>query len=46
LDFSATEYGRKAKVVASEETKAQIQRIGINNVLVKANLIEKTSSGN
>ncbi len=30
LDFSATEYGRRGKVVASEEVKAAIQRIGIN----------------
>lgn len=30
LDFSATEYGRKGKVIASEEVKGAIQRIGIN----------------
>ena len=30
LEFSATEYGRKGKVVASEEVKAVIQKIGIN----------------
>jgi hypothetical protein len=30
LDFSATEYGRKGKVVATEGTQAAIQRIGIN----------------
>ena len=30
LEFAATEYGRKGKVVASEEVKAQISRIGIN----------------
>jgi hypothetical protein len=30
LDFSTTEYGRKGKVVASEEVKAAIQKIGIN----------------
>jgi hypothetical protein len=30
LDFSATEYGRKGKVVASEEVKSAIQKIGIN----------------
>lgn len=30
LEFSATEYGRKGKVVASEEVKLAIQRIGIN----------------
>lgn len=30
LEFTATEYGRKGKVVASEEIKAAIQKIGIN----------------
>jgi hypothetical protein len=30
LDFSATKYGRKGKVLASEEVKAAIQSIGIN----------------
>jgi hypothetical protein len=30
LEFSATEYGRKRKVLASEEVKAAIQKIGIN----------------
>ena len=30
LDFAATEYGRKGKVIASEEVKAQISSIGIN----------------
>lgn len=30
LDFAATEYGRKSKVVASEEIKARISSIGIN----------------
>jgi hypothetical protein len=30
LEFAATEYGRKGKVVASEEVKAAIQEIGIN----------------
>jgi len=30
LEFAATEYGRKGKVVASEEVKAAIQKIGIN----------------
>ena len=30
LDFAATEYGRKGKVIASEEVKAAIQNIGIN----------------
>lgn len=30
LDFAATEYGRKGKVVASEEIKAAIHAMGIN----------------
>lgn len=30
LEFAATEYGRKGKVIASEEVKAAIQKIGIN----------------
>jgi hypothetical protein len=30
MEFSATEYGRKGKVVASEEVKSAIQIIGIN----------------
>jgi hypothetical protein len=30
LEFAATEYGRKGKVVASEEVRATIQQIGIN----------------
>jgi hypothetical protein len=30
LEFSATEYGRKGKVFASEEVKTAIQKIGIN----------------
>jgi len=30
LDFTATEYGRKEKVVASEDVKTAIQNIGIN----------------
>ena len=30
LEFAATEYGRKGKVVATEEVKAQIRSIGIN----------------
>lgn len=30
LEFAATEYGRKGKVVASKDVKAQISRIGIN----------------
>jgi len=30
LEFAATEYGRKRKVVASEDVKATISSIGIN----------------
>jgi len=30
LDFTATEYGRSGKVLASEEVKDQIKEIGIN----------------
>jgi hypothetical protein len=30
LEFAATEYGRKGKVVASEDVKANISSIGIN----------------
>jgi hypothetical protein len=30
LEFKATEYGRKGKVVASEDVKANISSIGIN----------------
>lgn len=30
LEFAATEYGRKGKVVASDEVKSAIQNIGIN----------------
>src|SRR5215470_20230368 len=30
LEFAATEYGRKGKVIASEEVKSAIQKIGIN----------------
>jgi hypothetical protein len=30
LEFVATEYGRKGKVVASEDVKARISSIGIN----------------
>jgi hypothetical protein len=30
LEFSATEYGRKGKVIANEEVKTAIQKIGIN----------------
>ncbi|HWO38826.1 MAG TPA: hypothetical protein VNO32_59380 [Candidatus Acidoferrum sp.] len=30
LEFAATEYGRKSKVVANEDVKAKISSIGIN----------------
>jgi hypothetical protein len=30
LEFAATEYGRKGRVIASDEVKAAIQKIGIN----------------
>jgi len=30
LEFAATEYGRKGKVVATDEVKTAIQNIGIN----------------
>jgi hypothetical protein len=30
LEFKSTEYGRTAKVVASEENKAEVRKIGIN----------------
>jgi hypothetical protein len=30
VEFTATEYGRKGKVVASEDVKAKISSIGIN----------------
>jgi hypothetical protein len=36
LDFSATEYGRREKVVASEDVKAAIQRIGINRCALES----------
>jgi hypothetical protein len=50
LDFSATEYGRKGKVVASEEVKAAIQRIGINrrareSGFHRANVVRKLVRG-
>ena len=50
LEFSATEYGRKGKVVASEEIKAAIQRIGINKCaresgFHRANVIRKLVRG-
>ena len=50
LDFSATEYGRKGKVIASEEVKAAIQRIGINRCaresgFHRANVVRKLVRG-
>lgn len=30
LEFAATEYGRKGKVIASEDVKAQISSMGVN----------------
>ena len=50
LDFSATEYGRKGKVVASEEIKAAIKTIGINRCaresgFHRANFIRKLVRG-
>lgn len=50
LDFSATEYGRKGKVVATEEVKAAIQRIGINRCaresgFHRANVVRKLVRG-
>jgi len=50
LEFSATEYGRKGKVVASEEVKSAIQRIGINKCaresgFHRANVVRKLVRG-
>lgn len=50
LDFSATEYGRKGKVVASEEVKAAIQKIAIKRCaresgFHRANVIRKMVRG-
>ena len=50
LDFSATEYGRKGRVVASEDVKTAIQRIGINRCarecgFHRANVIRKLVRG-
>jgi len=46
LDFSATEYGRKGNVVASEQVKTAIQNFGINkcareSVFDRKNFIRK-----
>jgi hypothetical protein len=49
LEFAATEYGRKGKVVASEEVKTAIQDIGINRFARESGsqeLHQKTRSGN
>ncbi len=50
LEFTATEYGRKRKVTASEEVKAAIQNIGINKCaresgFHRANFIRKLVRG-
>ncbi len=50
LEFAATEYGRKGKVVASEEIKAAIKTIGINRCaresgFHRANFIRKLVRG-
>lgn len=51
LEFAATEYGRKGKVIASEEIKAAIQTIGINKCARESgfdrkNFIRKLIRGN
>ena len=43
LEFAATEYGRKGKVVASEEVKAEIQKIGINKCARESGFDRKNS---
>jgi hypothetical protein len=43
LEFAATEYGRKGKVLASEDVKAKISSIGINR-FARADLIARISS--
>jgi hypothetical protein len=50
LEFAATEYGRKGKVIASEEVKAAIQSIGINRCaresgFHRANVVRKLVRG-
>jgi hypothetical protein len=50
LEFSATEYGRKGKVIATQEVIAAIQRIGINRCaresgLHRANVVRKLVRG-
>jgi hypothetical protein len=41
LEFAATEYGRKGKVIASEEVKVAIQEIGINKCARESGLDRK-----
>jgi hypothetical protein len=50
LEFAATEYGRKGKVVATEDVKRQIKNIGINKCaresgFHRANFIRKLMRG-
>ena len=50
LEFKTTEYGRSKKVIANEEIKRQIQRIGINkcareNGFDRKNFIRKLIRG-
>jgi hypothetical protein len=50
LEFTATEYGRTKKVIASEDVKAQIENIGINKCaresgFHRANFIRKLMRG-
>ena len=42
LEFAATEYGRKGKVVASEDVKAQISSIGIDKCARESGFDRKT----
>jgi len=46
VEFTATEYGRSARVIASDETKAKILELKLTNALVKAGFIVPISSGN
>jgi hypothetical protein len=41
LEFAATEYGRRGKVVATEEVKAKISSIGINKCARESGLDRK-----
>ena len=45
LEFKATEYGRKAKVVASEDVKARISSIGINKCARESGFDQKNFIG-